>query len=230
MATALISDTEILERLRAGEDSFVERKSFGDWKEDAVKTCVAFANSCPFEGPPGLLCIGVKDDGTIENSKDGLDALQKKLERELEEAYPPIPHHTRIVSTPDGKFVAVIVPGSSKSPHFSGPAYVRSGSKITKASEEQFERVIDRGERKVREILKWKNKTIKLVRIWAVPNNLVGRKAGEADVIVVDCDSFVVKLRTTGLVQPTSISFPLDHVTLGHDPQTGSITIEVPQD
>ena len=55
MASAFISDTEILERLRAGENSFVERKSFGYWKEDAVKTCVAFANSCPFEGPPRLL-------------------------------------------------------------------------------------------------------------------------------------------------------------------------------
>lgn len=228
MTSTFNSDTEILKRLGAGEDSFVERKSLGDWKKDAVKTCVAFANSCPFEGPPGLLCIGVKDDGVIETSQQDLDTLQKTFERELEQAYPPIPHHTRIVSASQGKFVAVIVPASSQGPHFSGPAYVRSGSKTVKASAEQFAKVIDRRERKVREILKWQNKRVKLVRAWAAPNNLSGRIAGYADVVVMDCDSFVVKLKTTGSDQP--VSFPLEHVVLGHDPQTSSLTIEVPQD
>jgi len=228
MAVPFISDSEILARLAAGEDSFVERKSFGDWRKDAVKTCVAFANSCPFEGPPGLFCIGVKDDGTIESSQHDLDTIQKTFERELEEAYPPVPHHTRIVSSPKGKFVAVVVPGSSHGPHFSGPAYVRMGSITAKAGEEQFERVIDRRERKVREILKWKNRTVKLVRIWATPNNLVGRIAGYSHAAVTDCDSFVVKLKLEGSNQ--SISFPLEHVVLGHDAQTNCLIIEVPQD
>jgi hypothetical protein len=30
------SDAEITRRLKVAEDSFVERKSFGDWKKDAV--------------------------------------------------------------------------------------------------------------------------------------------------------------------------------------------------
>jgi predicted HTH transcriptional regulator len=221
------SDPEILKRLKVSEDSFMERKSFGDWKKDAVKTCVAFANSCPFGGPPGVLCIGVKDDGTIETSEQDLDTLQKTLERELEEAYPPVPHHTRVVSAPEGQFVAVIIPGSSLGPHFSGPAYIRNGPTTIKASAEQFEKVIDRRERKVREILKWKNKRVKLVRLWAAPNNLSGRIAGQSDVIVMDCDSFVVKLMTTG---SDYISFSLEHVVIGHDSQTGSLTLEVPQD
>ena len=112
------SDSEILRRLRAGEDSFVERKSFGDWKKDAVKTCVAFANSCPIEGEPRILCIGVRDDGTIEASTENLDTIQKTFERELGRAYPPIPYHTRIVSGHEGRFVAVIVPGSPQGRHF----------------------------------------------------------------------------------------------------------------
>jgi len=228
MDESSISDNEILRRMAAGEDSFVERKSLGDWKKDAVKTCVAFANSCPLEGPLGLFCIGVRDDGTIENSQQDLDTVQKTFERELEEAYPPILHHTRIVSASEGKFVAVIVQGSSHGPHFSGPAYIRSGSKTTKASEKQFERVIDRRERKVREILKWLTKTVKLVRIWAVPNNMVGRIAGHSFVTVADCDSFVVKLKITGADQ--YVSFSLDHVVLGHDPQNNCLTLEVPQD
>src|ERR1700682_6395959 len=111
MASSFYSDAEILKRLKGGEDSWVERKSYGDWKKDAVKTAVAFANSCPFEAPPGLLCIGVRDDGTVETAQQDLDTLQKTLERELEEAYPQVPHHTRIVPAPEGKFIAVIIPG-----------------------------------------------------------------------------------------------------------------------
>jgi predicted HTH transcriptional regulator len=227
MTTSFYSDVDILKRLGVEEDSFVERKSFGDWKDDAVKTCVAFANSCPFEGPPGLLCIGVRDNGAVESSQHNLDSLQKTLERELEHAYPPVPHHTRIVSAPEGQFVAVIIPGSSQGPHFSGPAYIRNGPTSVRANAEQFERVIDRRERKVREILKWKNKRVKLVRLWASPSNLSGRIAGQSDVIVLDCDSFVVKLMTTS---SDYVSFSLERVVIGHDPQTSSLTLEVPQD
>jgi predicted HTH transcriptional regulator len=169
MPNATISDAEILRRIKVEEDGFVERKSLGDWKKDAVKTCVAFANSCSVDGLPGLLCIGVKDDGTIEPSTQNLDSVQKSFERELKEAYPEIPHQTRIVLSPEGKFLAVIVPGSTQGPHFSGPAYIRVGSQTVEASKEQFDRIIDRQDRRVREILKWKNKQIKLVRVWPRP-------------------------------------------------------------
>ncbi len=170
MPNPQISDAEILQRIKVEEDGFVERKSLGDWKKDAVKTCVAFANSCPTECPPGLLCIGVKDDGTIENPpSQNLDSLQKTLERVLEVAYPKIPHNTPVVISPQGKFIAVIVPGSMEGPHFAGPAYVRNGSQTVPASKDLFERVVDRRDRMVREILKWRNKQIKIARVWAKP-------------------------------------------------------------
>jgi hypothetical protein len=174
-----------------------------------------------------LLCIGVKDDGTIEASEVDLDSLLKTFERELEVAYPRVPHYVRVVPSTEGKFVAVIIPGSPQGPHFSGPAYIRSGPTSVKASEEQFERIIDRRDRKVREILKWKNKRVKLVRLWAAPNNLSGRIAGQADVIIEDCNSFVVKLWSMG---DQHICLALEHIVLGHDPQTGCLTLEAPQD
>jgi hypothetical protein len=229
MASPFYSDEEIIKRIKSDEDSFVERKSLGDWKEDALKTCVAFANSCPVDSPPGLLGIGVKDDGAIESSEQNLDKVQKTLERELEFAYPLISHSTRVIDCAEGKFVAVLVPGSSKGPHFSGPAYVRNGNTVVRASQEEFERIIDRRERKVREILKWKNKRVKLKRVWANPSNLVGRTAGEADVIVVDCTSIDVELMLmSGYNQHIFIS--LEHIVLGHDAQTGFLTLEAPQD
>jgi predicted HTH transcriptional regulator len=138
MPIPTISDTEILQRIKVEEDGFVERKSFGDWKKDAVKTCVAFANSCPVDGLPGLMCIGVRDDGSIEPTTQNLDTIQKSLERELKEAYPEIAHQTRIIVSKEGKFLAVIVPGSTRGPHFSGPAYIRVGSQTIDASTEQL--------------------------------------------------------------------------------------------
>jgi predicted HTH transcriptional regulator len=221
-----ISDVEILRRTKVEEDGFVERKSFGDWKKDAVKTCVGFANSCPVDGLPGLLCIGVKDNGTIEASTQNLDTTQKSFERELEEAYPRIQHQTRIVVCPEGKFLAVIVPGSPHGPHFAGPAYIRLGSQTVEASADQFERIVDRRDRRVREILKWKNKQVKVVRVW--PRLVLQRIAGEAHMIVLDCDSFAVKLKVLGSDSP--VSFSMEHVVLGHDPTTNSLVIEYPND
>lgn len=43
---AELSDADLLSRLTAFEDSFVERKTIGDHK-DWVKTAVAFANTAP---------------------------------------------------------------------------------------------------------------------------------------------------------------------------------------
>lgn len=214
-------------RLLTAEDSFVERKSLGDWKKDAVETCVAFANSCSIDGAPGLLCIGVKDDGAIESANDvNLDTLQKTFESRLQDAYPPIHHETRVIEVGNRAFIAVIVPGSAEGPHFAGSAWVRTGPQNTRANAEQFERIIDRRERKIREILKWKNKTVKLARVWARPS-IAGRIAGFSDVVVLDCDSVVVKLAS-----PSGGPFylALEHIVLGRDSQSGCLVIEAPQD
>ncbi len=223
-----ISDLDILNRLKAGEDSFVERKSLGDWKKDAVKTCVAFANSCPENGGPGLLCIGVRDDGRIEAHGQNLDKVQLTLEQKLATAYPTIDHHTKIVSTHEGKFLAVVVPGSAKGPHFSGPAYIRVGSKIEQANKDQFERLVDMRQRKVREILKWRGRGAKLVRTWVAPTNMSGRIAGYVVVTIVDCDAFVVKVKNQASSQISC--FSLENVVIGFDPVSNCLKLEVPQD
>jgi hypothetical protein len=52
----MLTDEELLLRLRSFEDAFVERKTKGD-HIDWVKTIVAFANSTPV-GFPAVLFIG----------------------------------------------------------------------------------------------------------------------------------------------------------------------------
>jgi hypothetical protein len=57
--TMRLSDEDLARLRKSAENHFVERKSFGDWKKDVVKTLVAFANSLPI-GQPGFLFIGLR--------------------------------------------------------------------------------------------------------------------------------------------------------------------------
>jgi predicted HTH transcriptional regulator len=224
--TFRFSDAEILRRLNSPEDSFVEKKSLGDMR-DVVKTCVAFANTCAVEDPPGILCYGVRDDGTIETSTANLDSAQKKIREKLSEVYPPIEYKTRVIPKDGRSFLVLIVPGSANGPHFAGPAYVREGSSTVVASEELFPRIIDSRERKVRGILKWKDQRVLMRRyvIHPAPNQQRNPWA-YSDAKVLDCTAEWLQLEIGG-----SISFPLDDVRLlGRSPQPPNLLqIEVPQ-
>jgi len=227
MDTFRISDADVFQRLESSEDSFVERKSLGDMK-DVVKTCVAFANTCAIEGPPGIVFYGVRDDGTVEDLRGNPDSVQKTINEKLSVVYPPIKYKTRVVSKHGKSLIAIIVPGSADGPHFSGPAYVREGSTTVPASEELFSRIVDKRERKVREILKWKDKRILMRRYVMNPApNQQRNPWAYSDAKVADCTTEWLQLEIGG----STFSFPLDDVrSLGCSPQPPKLLqIEVPQ-
>lgn len=86
----MLNDQELRNLLLASsEDSFVERKTFGDWKSEALKTIVAFANSVPI-GYPGVLFVGVRDNGTPQGGSENLDKIQKTLADIAQSAFPKI--------------------------------------------------------------------------------------------------------------------------------------------
>lgn len=221
------SDADLLQRLDSSEDSLVEKKTFNDTK-DIIKTCVAFANSCEVGGSPGLLFYGVRNDGAIENSKGDLSSQEKTIRDKLSQVYPPIEYKTRVLRRNGQSFLAIVVPGSALGPHFAGPAYVREGSSNLKASEELFARLVDRRERKVREILKSKNQTILMQRYVTNPGpNQQRNPWAFSDAKVIDCTSEWLELEIGG----SSVSFALDTVNLlGHARNPRKfLQIEVPQ-
>lgn len=220
------SDADLLQRLDSSEDSLVEKKTFNDTR-DIVKTCVAFANSCDVGGTPGLLFYGVKNDGAIETSQGDLSSQEKTIRDKLSQVYPPIEYKTRILKRNGLRFLAVVVPGSASGPHFAGPAYVREGSSSIKASDELFARLVDRRERKVREILKSKDQPILMRRYVTNPGPIQQRNPwafGTAKVI--NCTTEWLELEIG-----ESISFALDTVNLlGYTPNPPKfLQIEVPQ-
>jgi hypothetical protein len=227
MDTFRILDNDILARLESPEDSLVEMKSFGDTK-DLLKTCVAFANSCAVDGPPGILCYGTRDDGTIQDPRKILASYEKTLRDKLSAIYPGIKYDIRVISKDGKSLLAVIVPGSATGPHFAGPAYVRQGASSVIASEELFSRIVDKRERKVREILRWNGERILMRRYVTNPGPIQQRNPWAfSDARVVDCTAEWLQLEIGG----GPFSFPLDDVkVLGCSPQPPYLfQIEVPQ-
>ncbi len=201
--TVSLSDADLLARLKNFEDHFVERKTAGD-KRDWVKTAVAFANSAP-DGYPCVLYIGVKDSGEIEVPQTDLDSLQKTFNQAIKSCYPPIPYLTKIVTDGERQALAILVLGSELRPHFAGLAYVRKGSEIHNASEQQFDELIAKRNSKAARILQWKGKNI-----------TVFVRSADAEVLwsnsttLVDCNQFYVTAQQF-LHEPPS-SFPLRKV------------------
>jgi hypothetical protein len=200
------TDEELLLRLGNCEDNFVERKRFSDgsvW----TRAIVAFANSCPI-GFPGVLFIGVYDDGRLEQLKEGvnLDSLQKKLTEKIAEVWPPVYVVTKILRKDGQEFLAVLVPGSPQRPHFSGHSYVRVGCQTRKASEAEFDNLILQRTSKAREILKMIGKNIS----W----EMMGRKAGGSQGKLVDCNQFFVTF-DGGTYK---ICWPIEWITISYDP------------
>lgn len=210
------SDEELRQLKGPSENHFVERKTASDAK-DWLKTVVAFANSTPLDRF-AVLYIGVRDDGTVERAGINFDSVQKTLERRLEDAYPRIPYTTRVLTEGAGDYLCVVVAGSSQRPHFSGPAFVRSGSQTINASAGQFERLITERNSKGYSILRCRGKRVSVAML-RHPDvvRMLGRVSSQSSKEIVDCSNSTLVLREQhGEIQRIS----LDRVHVIDDPES----------
>jgi hypothetical protein len=222
-----LSDADLLSRLDNLEDSFVERKTEGD-SSDWLKTVVGFANTVPI-GYPAVLFIGVKNDGTIQGLTNP-DSVQKSLSNKIANAY-PLPYYWTKVLRRDGRsFMAVIIPGSDRRPHFAGPAYIRDGSQTLVASSEQFDRLLAQRNSKTYAILQWKGKDITIV---GPPVDARGFFQGDprhvfsprVDGTVQNCNQFYATVKRTS--EGNSHSYPLDTIDISFDHEKARLLLRV---
>jgi hypothetical protein len=223
-----LKDEDIVFRLAAFEDSFVERKTASDAK-DWLKTVVAFANSAPV-GAPAILFIGVRNDGSIEDAVN-FDSLQRTLSEKLASAYPAIYYLPKVIQNGGKQFLAVIVPGSQNRPHFAGQAFIREGSKTVVSSESQFETLVAERSSKVREISKWKGKEITFQRsteknMMSAVHYLEASHDGRLVGTVVDCNQFYVTAESPKTGRGL-ISFPLETVEINFDHANGCLELHI---
>jgi hypothetical protein len=201
-----VSDADLLASLADTENSFVERKTTSDHR-GWLKTAVAFANSCPI-GYPGVLFVGVNNDGTIQrhDKPPDFEKLQKSVTDKFNDAWPPIYHYSKTLRKDDAEFLAVVVPGSEQRPHFSGHAYVRVGPETRQASEDAYDQLIAQRSSKVRALHKLIGKTVH----W----QSLSPFAGGANGTVVDCNQFFLTIHGENYKR----CFPIDWITISFDP------------
>ncbi len=221
LARLELSEQDILSRLANTEDSTVERKTAADYR-DCLKTAVAFSNTLPVDDP-GIIFVGVRDDGTVEGNSLNLDSLQRKVSAEIQKIYRPIYPQMKVMKDGSGnEFLAVIVRGSVERPHFSGPSYIRDGMQTKEASEQQFDRLIAERNSKVREILKWKGSQIGLQYppYEHTQGSTTYKHRESVSAHILDCNQFFVQLQ---IMQSGSSSrfegYPLSKVEVSFEPK-----------
>lgn len=143
---------ELLNRIGDFEDNFTERKPDSANDREIRKTIVAFANSSP-EGRTAVLYVGIGNDGEVLGVQSP-DSQQKRISRICsEDCYPPIIPVMEVIEKGGRNIVAVILKRSNDRPHFSGPAFIREGSKSIVASRQLFDEMVTSRLSKPHEIL-----------------------------------------------------------------------------
>jgi hypothetical protein len=221
-----ITETRLLERLRNGEDNFVERKAIGQ-QSKVLRVAVSFANSAPV-GMPCVIYFGVNDDGTLEGKDFDTDAFQIKINGILGKTYPRVPYQQKTLQVGSKQIVAVIVIGSELRPHFAGPAYVRRGSESFDASQEQLDLLIAQRSSKVYRLAQNIDQPMTLNIKFNQGNRTftITREAGT----IQGCNESWVTVHRQSMNPPQLFSFPLATVDIGWDHQYRRVELFVEKD
>lgn len=225
------SDADLKLWLTATEYQFVERKAKND-RGGWLRTVVAFANSNPI-GTPGVLYIGVSDDGNILGlgPKELEDTMKSLGAYIAEHTWPPVPL-IPISLTVDGKScIAAVVPYSSQRPPFAGKAYLRRGTETLDASEKEYDELIATRNGKAREILKWVAKQITFTMLQSDGHNYKPLTLTRP-IYVETCGPHFLTIKMEGTMGqvPEIQSYPLHAVELSFDNPKNRLTLLIYKD
>lgn len=205
------------ERLTNVEDNFTERKLEGANRKDFRETLVAFANTVP-AGKTGVLFIGVTDKGAVRGVQEP-DSIQKTIAKICSrDCYPPITFRSEVLTKNGKHVVAVEVEESRDKPHFSGPAYVRTGSKNVIASPELFQKMIEYRNSKVYTIRNWRNRILTVEtadKVLGFPGRTHSPHRTRHECQVKECTSDFIRL--LDIHKNVYSSEPLENVQISWD-------------
>lgn len=140
-------DNEDLARLlRAGESDRVEfKESLGGDAPNRIRAAIcAFANDLPDHRAPGVIFVGVKDDGSVAGLAVTDELLRQLADMKTDGNILPPPSLTVEKRAIDGKDVAVVTVQPSDSPpvRCDGRVHIRIGSRRGTATA-QDERILN---------------------------------------------------------------------------------------
>jgi ATP-dependent DNA helicase RecG len=130
------SDAEIDVLFRQGEGDLVERKRSTNLKNEILEAICAFANDLPDHGRPGLIFIGVNDDGSCANLTISERTVREVANWRNEGKVQPIPTIVVESRAIDGcpLIVIQVIPSDIPPVRHDGRIVVRIGSTCTTAS------------------------------------------------------------------------------------------------
>jgi len=141
----MLTDHELKELLDDIESDRVERKESFDAKKSQQVIC-AFANDMPGHGKPGVLFIGVNDDGTCVNLHVDDQLLLNISQLRSTGNILPLPSMTVVKKTINGCVLAVVIVQPSTLPpvRFHGRSWIRVGARRDTATREEEQRLTER--------------------------------------------------------------------------------------
>lgn len=231
----MLTESELIERLKGSEGPLMERKKSFHEKE-VKEVLVAFANSLP-ENQQAVLFVGVAPDGKPVGVPNADKCQQDIFKLAQESCYPPVPCKPTVLKHEGVEVVAAVVQHSKLRPHFVGHAFVRIGSESRKVSAEMLDELIASRNDKARRILQEKNELVTVLWITVTnqppgplfirdmmsqargnPSNLHGREwkhEKERECRIQNCDAHVLRLLevSTG----THFAAPLETIKISFD-------------
>lgn len=220
----MMSDEDLLARLRNFEDNFVERKRVSDLG-DCVRTVVAFANSAPI-GMPCVMYVGATDEGEVEDKEINFDSIQKSVNTKLKSIYPRVPYVAKMITDGTKQVLAFIVPGSALRPHFAGPSFIRVGSQSDEASQQQLDNLIAQRSSKVYRLSQCIGQAVSVDFKYLQGNGtFTTGNFGKSLVQVSACNESWVTLTRSS--DNRSFSYPLSNVILSYDDIEGQLKLHI---
>ncbi len=142
----MITDDELLGLLQASESDRMERKRSAADRSAIRRTICAFANDLPGHGRPGVIFIGIEDDGRCANLPIDDELLKTLAQMRGDASILPMPSLVIQERSPNGcRCVAIIVQPSQDPPvRYQGRIYVKVGSTVQQASPEEERRLSEK--------------------------------------------------------------------------------------
>ncbi len=141
-----LTDDELEMLLLQGESDRIERKRNANDMDRIREAVCAFANDLPDHRAPGVVYVGVEDDGTCSNLAIEDDLLQRLGQIRDDGAITPFPalEVRRATVGKCGMVVVVAYPSENPPVRFRGRAWIRVGPRRAIATPEEERRLIEK--------------------------------------------------------------------------------------
>ncbi len=176
----LYADQELAALLQDQESQLVERKRSGADRSGIRKNICAFANDLPGTGKPGVIFVGVENDGGCAGIQVDDELLRTLAQIRSDGNILPLPSMTVEKKTIHECDVAAIQvePAANPPVRYQGRVWVKVGPTVQQATPEEEQRLTERRRSGYSASRAWRKPRTAWVWLWPLMNRAI--KAGSS--------------------------------------------------